>query len=163
MLAVIAGAPMTRSMIAMGGRAQLARSDKAIFRFDTVADQRVRVRALATACDARLVLPIPDQPVYVWLSSVGLADVVFGTADRPVLQLQLYADEGSPSLGASSEHASDSQDLRPELVGHVATMDALRIEVVDLIATNGTQHGPYSWSTPTGVPELHVQVRITRD
>jgi hypothetical protein len=164
---VIAGPPMTRSMIAMTyGGAQLVRSDHAMFRFEPIGDQRkrVRVRAIRAACDPQVVLPIPDEPVYVWLSSVGVGLVTFGPKDKPVLTLQLWPDERGPSLSATSEHAIDSRPVRPQLVGHVATMDALRIEVVDVVATHGTQRATYdAWTSPTGVPEVHLQLRVSRD
>jgi hypothetical protein len=146
---------------------QIARSERTIFRLDPIAGAtspfRVRIRAMPAACPDQITIDPPDRPVYVWLSTIGLQTVLFGPIDRQVLSLSLHPDEQEPSFSASSEHASDSQQLRPELVGHVATLDGMRLEILDVLATGNTTRDGTIWQSPTGVPAIHVQVRISRD
>lgn len=146
---------------------RFARAEHGLFVFDgegvSTASPSAQVRSFALACPRTLALPVPAEPTYVWLSTIGHARVTFGAADTPALTLDLQADPRSPGLSLTSEHAYDSRTLAPQDVGHVATMDGLRIAIVDVVAGEGTRRVDYGWTSAGPIPIVHVQVRVERE
>ena len=88
---------------------------------------------------------------------------MIGPESAPTLTLQVWIDPRSPTFAARSEHANDSQTLAPAVVGHTATMDDLRIEIVDVVAGEGTRPAAPGWETDGVVPVVAVLVRIAPD
>ncbi|HEV7559397.1 MAG TPA: hypothetical protein VGO00_28170 [Kofleriaceae bacterium] len=133
---------------------ELARAERAVVVFEPVGTPAAsfRVRSFPVACPRDLALPAPDAPVYVWLSSVGHDSIMFGPPDKPSLSLRLYVD-ATTTFGATSPNAYDSRAVDPGLVGHVATLDGLFVQVTDVVATTDTR---------VPFPLTHVQVRVSR-
>ena len=161
-------APSVVTFGARGGAPQLARADRTLLRVAPVAgagaSSLFEIRAFPIACPrAAPEVPRVDHATYVWLSTVGQTLFTVGTAAQPELTLQISSDPSSPSFGASSEHAYDSRPLAPTLVGHVASLDGYRVQVVDVVADPDTDRTEFGWTATTGIPAVHVQFRIDRE
>ncbi len=133
------------------GAPEPMRTDRALITVEAVGGgsppAQVRAHVYPLACGQMLAQPAPTQTTHVWLSTIGTSYVTFGASDRPALKLEV-TPEGS--LLATSPAAMDSRKLGPDAIGHVATLDGLRILVTDaVVARTG---GPF--------PIVHVQVRI---
>jgi hypothetical protein len=150
----------TSILVSSSSQPQFTRADRTLLRIDQSTESAVRVRAFALPCARQAVIARIERSVYVWLSTVGIALVTVGPADRPLLTLQLSPDALAPMFQASSEHAEDLQPLTTN-VGHTATLDRLRIEITDVRASSDTRRTPNGWSSNSGIPSVHVQVRIS--
>lgn len=159
-------APSIVTFAVMGGLPQLARADRTMLlvELDGAAgtSRELRVRAFPLAC-ARAAAPVPRivDATYLWLSTVGQSLFTVGDTSLPALTLQVHADPNHPSFSATTQNASDSGNLAATLVGHVATLDGYRIEIVDVVADASTRRTTWGWIVDSGVPAVHVQFRVS--
>lgn len=121
--------------------------------------ETIEVRRFALACPKEHV--IGSAPAYLWLSTLGRGYV---TAGEPadLLSLQIYEDPEQPSLGFGSAQAYFSRRIAPDLVGLVFTLDGWLVEIVDVLASDGSTHVEGRWRTDRAAPAVHVQLRLSR-
>jgi hypothetical protein len=158
---ITADPPATPSFVGFYGQSSpaLSRAGMSLLRFDPSGTNEVRVRRLQVACPPELRLAKLDAPTHVWLSTVGHTLVRIGPDAAPIT-LQLYPELERPTISASSAHAYWSTTIAPTLVGQAFTIDAIEVEVLDVVGTGGTVFDT-KWTTPNTVPAVHVQLAIS--
>ena len=142
-------------------RAQVVRRERELLRLDPVDAGRLRVRSFALACPEGQVIPDPAAPTYVWLSAHGHTRASLGDEATPLLALQLHLDPDRPVLAVTGEQAHLSRSLTPGDVGRAYTIAGYLVEIVDVVAGDGTRAEQGRWIGDGPAPAVHVQVRVS--
>ncbi|MBL9103570.1 MAG: hypothetical protein JNL82_21665 [Myxococcales bacterium] len=125
---------------------------------------KLRVARFKLTCPQEQVMSPPAAPVYLWLSTAGAGRIVVGAADRPLLQLDIYADPTRPTLGLASAHAHASVTLRPTVSGAEAlSFDGWLVELVEVVPGRAATFRDDRWHSREAQPPVHVQLRLSRE